>query len=453
MLTERLAEFVLSTRSADLPGSVIDAATFACMDTLACALVGTPEPAAAIAYRWVEEQGGRARATLWGRSLRSSVAEAAFANGVAAHAIDFDDALPTLRGHPSTTLVPAAFAVGEDSGASGLDVLAAYAIGLELCGKLGGAIGPGHYLAGWHTTSTIGVLASTAVAARLWKLDASTLRTAWGIAASQSSGLVRNFGSMTKPFHAGHAARCAVQAVWLAKNGYSADPSIFDGKGGFFALYGKGDGDDLDTLPARLGQPWEIFEPGVYVKRWPCCYGNHRPIGGLMALVAEHGIRADEISDIEIGFLPGADAALINTNPQTGLEAKFSIEYVAAALLLDGDVTLASFTDAMVQRPAARDLMKKVRRRPIADAGIYSGLVGYADVMVTTTRGAFSIRVDKTPGSPAWPLTRADREAKFMDCSRFVLGDAGATALLAHMNGLRDAPDLQALSRGSMLPR
>jgi 2-methylcitrate dehydratase PrpD len=126
---------------------------------------------------------------------------------------------------------------------------------------------------------------------------------------------------------------------------------------------------------------------------------------------------------------------------------------VAAALLLDGDVTRASFTDAMVQRPAARDLMKKVRRRPIADAGIYSGLVGYADVMVTTTRGAFSIRVDKTPGSPAWPLTRADREAKFMDCSRFVLGDAGATALLAHMNGLRDAPDLQALSRGSMLPR
>lgn len=450
MLTEHLAEFVLSTRSSDLPEALMEAAAFACLDTVACALIGVPEPCADLAWRWVQEQGGHERATLWGRRLRTSVPEAAFANGVAAHAIDFDDALPTLRGHPSTTLVPVAFAVAEDSQSSGQDVLAAYLIGLELCGKLGAAMGAGHYLGGWHTTSTIGVIASTAVAARLWNLDPLTLRTAWGIAASQASGLVRNFGSMTKPFHAGHAARCAVQATWLAKNGYSADTTIFDGKGGFFATYSKGDGDALADLPAKLGQPWEIQQPGVYVKRWPCCYANHRPIGGLMSLVAQHGIRAEEIEWIEIGFLPGADAALINTDPQTGLEAKFSIEYVAAALLLDGDITLASFSDEMVQRPAARQLMKKVLRCPIAADGIYSGLVGYADVDIRTSRGKFSVRVDKTPGSPEWPLSIADRNAKFLDCATPTLGPEGALNLLTHLHGLRGAIQLQDLSRACM---
>jgi 2-methylcitrate dehydratase PrpD len=123
----------------------------------------------------------------------ASAADAAFANGVASHALDFDDSQPSLRGHPSATMIPAALAVGELTGASGADVLAAYALGLEIAGKLGRALGHGHFMRGWHSTATIGVMSSTAVAARLYELDAKALQTAWGLAASQVAGLVRNF--------------------------------------------------------------------------------------------------------------------------------------------------------------------------------------------------------------------------------------------------------------------
>ncbi|GAA4332282.1 MmgE/PrpD family protein [Pigmentiphaga soli] len=451
MLTRRLAEFVIETSKQDIPGAVLDAARNAFIDTVGCALAGVSEPVSELAARWVDETGARPQATVWGRRLSSSPAEAAFANGIASHALDFDDAMPTLRGHPSTTLVPAALAAGEVVAAAGESVLAAYVLGLEVAGKLGSAVGDGHYFRGWHTTATIGMLASTAAAARLWKLTPAELCTAWGLAASQVSGLVRNFGSMAKPFHAGHAARAGILSAWMAKRGFTAEPAVFDVPGGFMSTYGGGDGPPLEECVARLGQPWEIFEPGVFVKRWPCCYANHRPVGGILRLVAEHGIRVEEIEAVEVGFLPGGDGALVSTDPQTGLEAKFSIEYSAAAVLLDGDLTLATFTDPMVRRPQARALMARVRRHRLEAEGTYSGLKGYTDVaIVTAGRGRFALRVDKTPGSPAWPLTDAERERKFIGCAALALDDASLRRLLDRLVDMRALPDVHAVTQATV---
>ncbi len=449
-ITGALAAFVADTRAADVPLPVRAAACSSLTDTLGVALAGVREPASEIAASWVSEIGAAPRSTCWGRTIATSPAEAAFANGIAAHALDFDDSHPSLRGHPSATLIPAALAVGEATRASGLDVLAAYALGLEVAGKLSRALGHGHFIRGWHTTATIGTLAATAVAARLWRLDTSQLRRAWGIAASQVSGLVRNFGTMTKPFHAGNAARNGVAAAWLARAGFTANEAIFDGAGGVLDTYRGGDGEAVEGLAVRLGAPWEILDPGVFVKRWPCCYSNHRAVGGLFQLVAEHGVRADEIEEIAVGFLPGGDTALVSRDPHTGLEGKFSIEYVAAAVLADGELTLDTFTDAMVQRAPIRALMQKVRRYRIPDEKVYSGIAGYLDVTLKTARGDYTLRVDRVPGSPAWPLAASERIAKFMDCAARTLGAAGAQRLLELCEAAEALPDIGALVQATV---
>lgn len=439
MLTQQLAKAVLEAR--DIPADALAAARHACIDTVGVALAGVPEDCAVISRRWVEQAGGTPVATVWGTGLRTSPMEAAFTNGIAAHALDFDDSLPTLRGHPSATLVPAMFAAAEITQASGKAVLEAYVVGAEIAGLLGRAVGAGHYMRGWHTTATVGIMSTTAAVARLLGLTVEQLQHAWGIAASETSGLVCNFGTMTKPFHAGHAARCAMVAATLAHSGFTANSAIFDGGQNFFSTYAGEDGEPLAELVGGFGPPWQVLSPSIYVKRWPCCYCNHRPVGGLLKIAAAHEIRIDDVTQIRIGFLPGSDTALVSTDPHTGLEGKFSIEYCAAATLLDGKLTLDSFTDAMVQRPQIRALMKKVKRERIEAEGTFSGAVGYADVSVETTRGNFQLRVDKTPGSPEWPMTPADLAEKFLDCAARTLGAQAAARLLAALEQLDTLPD------------
>jgi 2-methylcitrate dehydratase PrpD len=449
MLTQKLADFVINTSISDLPREALDGARDALIDTIGCGLAGTPEEACRIVVRFLRDQGGNAQATVWGVGLATTVSDAAFANGVFTHALDYDDTQSNLRGHPSAALVPAILAVGEYTHASGLDALGAYAIGLEVAGKLGRAFGDGHYLHGWHATATVGVFAAAAAAGRLLGLSVEQLRRALGIAASESSGLVRNFGTMTKPFNAGHAAKGGVIAAMLAKQGFTADASIFDGKDGFLSIYGGADGQPLDELLGRLAQPWEVIQPGLFFKRWPCCYCNHRSIGGLLQMIPEHGLKPDEIEAIEIGFPPGSDTALIANDPRTGLQGKFSIEYVAAATLLDGKVTLESFTDEMVNRPEVRRLMQKVRRYRIEDSRTFAGTVGYNDLTIRTTRGEFKMHVDKTPGSPVWPVSAEERDEKFLDCAGRVLSGAEARELLDLLLKCRSLADVGPLVRAT----
>jgi 2-methylcitrate dehydratase PrpD len=262
---------------------------------------------------------------------------------------------------------------------------------------------------------------------------------------------VRNFGTMAKSFHAGHAARCGVLSAWMARHEFSANENIFDGDDSMLNTYrGGDDGVPLADVADRLGRPWEILEPGIYTKRWPCCYSTHRPVGSVFELVEQNGVRTDEVNEVAIGFLPGTDTPLVYHDPQTGLEGKFSIEYVVAAALLDRKLALETFTDAMVRRPEIRALMRKVRGYAIPDTKLYSGISGYTDVAVQTRHGRFEMRVDRVPGSPAWPLTRQDRSEKFNDCAARVLGAAGAKRLLQLCEDCRALPDVRELARATV---
>jgi 2-methylcitrate dehydratase PrpD len=451
-LTSRFAKFVTQTPSHALDEAVTQAASRALTDTLGVGLGGREDHASGIAAQWVAAMGGAPQATLWGRAERASAADAAFLNAIQAHVLDYDDSSLNLRGHPSAILVSVALAVGEAMNASGADVLAAYAIGLEVSAKLSPALGPDHYFRGWHTSSTVGIFGATAVAARLIGLDEMQLRHAWGIAASQAAGLTRNFGTMTKALHIGNAARNGIVAAQLAKGGFTGDMDIFEGKGGFVDVYtgfkpavpspqpashARGEGElKLEAQVERLGNPWELLDPGLYVKRWPCCYASHRPIAGMLDMIARHKLAAEDIERVDVGFLPGQTHPLNHRRPRNELEAKFSIEYPIAAAILDRRVGLDSFADDQVERPAAQALMEKVGRFSIPDEKTYNGLSGYNVIRISTRGATIEEKITGTPGAPYEPMTDEDRREKFVSCALRVMPREKAEALYAKAAGL-----------------
>ena len=448
MLTQRLAEFIVETEN--VPKPVLHGATNALIDTLGVVLIGTLEPVSKIAQKWVADVGARPQSTVWGSPLITSPGEAAFANGIAGHVLDWDDTSPSLRGHPSTTLIPTVLAVGEALHASGPAMLKAYAIGLEVAGKIAKTLGNSHYTLGWHNSATVGVFSCTAAAGRMMGLDVMQMRHALGIAASQAAGLLRNFGTMTKSFHTGHAARCGIHAAALAHSGFTADVSIFDGKNSFLVTYGGDDTQPFAPFVDKLADPWEVLDPGINFKRWPCCYQIHRGVIGLMDMLAQNNISTEEIQKINIGFPPGSDAALIYDDPQNSLEAKFSAHYTAASYVLDRKLGLESYTDEMVMRPAVRAVMKKISRHLVPDTKTYAGTIGYTDVEIVTARGSFSRRVQQAETRAAWIVTDAEHDEKFLECAVPSLGRDQANNVLSIARGCEDLKDVSILARATI---
>lgn len=440
--TRSLANFVIETPAGEIPEEVFERAGTALVDTVGCALAGCTEEASAIALETARDLGAAPRAGIWGHGLKTAPSAAAFVNGISAHVLDLDDSLPGLRGHPSAPILAAALAVAEAEGATGRDLLAAFALAVEVTGKVGKVIGHGHYFHGWHTTATVGIFGTTAAVSRLLGADAGELCNAWGIVASMMGGLRRNFGTMTKSFGVGHAASAGVDAALLAHKGFTASESIFDGDDGVFAVYAGDDGIQPGETLDLLGNPWSLLNPGISVKRWPCCYGAHRPLGGVFELIETHDIKPEEVEAVGIGFLPMSDKALIHKDPQTGMEGKFSIEYCVAGALVDREITLGSFTDEKVRRPVIRDLMSKVERRHIDAEGSFNAHYGYTDIEIRTRDGVHTISVDRTPGSLAWPLSVSEIREKFIGCAGNVMDSARAAVLYDRLRTIAECGDV-----------
>lgn len=442
MDTRELCAFIVETKGEKIPRETRVQAQAAVIDTLGVALGGSIGEAARIARRYADSIGARPATLVWGTPQRTAAAEAAFINAISGHVLDFDDTLPSLTGHPSVPLCAAGLAASSGRVVTGQEFLSAFVLAIEVAGTFGHALKHGHYAEGWHPTATVGAFSSAAMAGRILGLTVEQMQCVFGLAAAQSAGMVRNFGTMAKPFQAGHAARSGYMAAWLAGQGMTASGDILEGRRGYIAAYG---GEDASLDVPALGEPWEILSPGIYVKRWPCCYGVHRAVAGIFEMIADHAIVPEDVERVEVGFLPDADRALIHTDPQSGLEGKFSIEYCAAAALLDRKITLASFRDEAVQRPEIRALMQKVHRFPMPGEGSFSGVHGYTDVIIQTTRGRFERRVEHTPGSPQAPMTMEDRREKFMSCSDPILGEERSARLLETLESFEELEDVARL--------
>ena len=239
--TAGVAEFLVKSRWEDCPPEAVEAARRAILDCLGVMLAGSVEPPARIIQRIAEMEGGTPLATVVGTGRRTGATWAALANGTAAHALDYDDTNFAMMGHPSAPVLSAALAVGELALADGRSLVHAFLLGFEVETTLAEVVNPPHYYRGWHATCTLGTLGAAAAAAHLLGLDAAQTRVALAVAASQASGLKENFGTMTKPFHAGHAARSGVLAALMAREGWTASEQALEGPQGFFAVLGAGD--------------------------------------------------------------------------------------------------------------------------------------------------------------------------------------------------------------------
>ncbi len=442
-LTERLARFVAGTT--DVPAEARLQARRAVLDTLGVILAGSREEASRIVAGWVREQGGVPEASVLGHGFRAALAEAALANGVSGHALDFDDVSASMRGHPSVPLLPALLALAEKQGGSGRELLSAFVLGFEVECRLGRAMGGPHYALGWHATATLGSLGAAAACGRLLGLDAGRTQMALGIAASLASGVQQNFGTMTKPLHAGWAARNGVVAASLAARGLTADAEALEGPNGFLRAATAGAEIDPAMALEGLGGSWEIVTPGIGVKLYPCCYATHRAIDAALALRQRYGIDPAGIERVEARLSSGTLIPLQRELPSTGLRGKFSLEYCLAAAFLDGRVALESFSDEAVRRPQAQALAPKVTAVEEGPEMAFP-IEGFAAVRIVLATGAtFEGRVDAPRGDPEHPLTWEELAAKFRDCAALALPPQAVDRAIAAIEGLEEARDVRGL--------
>lgn len=424
-LTEILTRFVLATPAAEIPQDAIDKATANIVDTVGCILAGSNSEVREPLEAFLRQEPAQGTHVVAGTNLHTSAALAALLNGTFGHALDFDDVLSMMPAHPSAVVLPSLFTAldGETSGAHFLD---AYVIGIEVGARLGLGISNGHYRRGFHATGTLAIFSAIAALGRLLRLDAEILRTAFGIGASMSSGVRCNFGTMTKPFHAGWAAHNAVHAVRLARVGFSANTCAFEAKAGFFDAYGT-EQSDLTRVAEMLGKPFVVATPGLALKKFPCIYLLHRPIDALIGLRERLQLTPDNVEFIECRGAPGAFLPLISKLPETGLEGKFSLEYVLAVGAIDGRYNLSTFSNEAVRRPVLKKLYPRMRR--VEDVRCLggdsepqtrsAGSLGFIEVTVARRDGLQeTVRIERPPGAPERPLTWDDLRAKFFDCGR-----------------------------------
>ena len=423
-LTADVGEFIAGVMDASVPEDVRRLAKRSILDGIGLAVAGSRSAAARIARREIEGYGELHReATVLGTDLALPARFAAFLNGLAIHADDYDDTqlatLPDrvygLLTHPTAPVLPAVLALGERDDRSGRDALLAYLIGVEVETKVAEAIDPRHYSHGFHSTGTAGTIGSAAAASRLLGLDPSTTRVALGIAASQAGGLRENFGTMTKPFHAGRAAESGVLAASLASADFTAATNILEAKRGFFQA--AGGGYDRTMIDGRLGNPWTFADPGVSIKPHPSGSLTHPAMGAFLDLVLKNDLRPADVKRIRIGTNKHMPTALIHHRPADELAAKFSMEFCLAILLLERRAGLAEFKDEVVNRADVQAMITRItfEADPAADEGGFREMTSLIDVELNDGR-LIRARAEFAKGSPANPMRDDELEDKFLQC-------------------------------------
>lgn len=423
-VSERVASFALRTKYEDIPHEVIELGKKSILDAIGLALYGATDETWSILDKYMapfrNQQGG---ATVIGTDVTLPARFAAFVNGVAIHSEDYDDTqLAThsdrvygLLTHPTAPVLPAALATAELQKIDGKSFMTAYHLGVEVECKVAEAISPRHYEDGFHSTGTCGVFGSAIACSKLNNLSLQKTLVSMGIAASQASGLRENFGTMTKPFHAGHATEAGLVAVDLASLGWTAADKILEAPRGFFHAYGGTY--DPATMEA-LGSPWTFASPGVSIKPYPSGSLTHPAMTELQRLIREHNIKAADVESVEVGTNKNMPNALIHHDPKTALEAKFSMEYCIAILLLERKAGLSEFKDAVVARSDVHEMIRKVHFvvSPEAESAGYDKMTSILKVKLTNGQ-IITGRADYAKGSPANPMSFEEVADKFMGCA------------------------------------
>lgn len=362
--TQRMASFITNAKFEDIPTPAVNLAKLCLLDAVGCAIYGTTRPLGKIFTGIVDELGGKPVARVLGTSIETNAVNAAMANGTLGHSEDFDD---FTGGHQAVLLMPVVLAMGEEARLSGKQALLSYIVGFDITLNVTHAMGEDHYGKGWHNTSSIGTLGSTAAAAKMLNLDEMQTRMALGIGASQCAGLRANFGTMTKPFHPGNACRAGVLAAKMASKGYESNPDVMEHRFGYAAVYGE-EMMSLAAVARHLGNPWALMGSGkevangIAIKIWPCCGGTHGANTAMTKLLKKNPFKAEDVASVDIVTTHEPSCMAPNLRwPKSGLQGKFSTWFTVASMIVDGGkLDLSSFTNEAAMRPAVQDMLKKV---------------------------------------------------------------------------------------------
>jgi 2-methylcitrate dehydratase PrpD len=454
-ITPYIAKFVAEARYADLPEGVIELGKKSLLDAFGLALVGGKSKGSGILRRYFATLGcPNEGAPVFGSRVRLPLRFAAFANGVSIHMEDFDDtqlavAQDRVYGqltHPTAPVFPAAVGTADLLHASGREFLLGYHVGIEVACKIAEACSPRAYKNGFHSTGVFGVFGSMAACAKLRGYKADIVAQAIAIAGSQAAGLSQNFGTLMKPFHAGHAAEAGVVAADLAAMGWDGAVNIMEAQNGFFHAYGGSY--DPDSLLHKLGTPWTFASPGISIKPYPSGSLTHPGMTEMARLIGREGIKAADIAQVEVGTNSQMSKSLHYHAPQKGLEAKFSMEYCIAVLLVAGKAGLGEFTDEVVSRPDMQEMMGRVRFYvdPEAEAAGYSKMTTILKIHLKDGR-TLSSRADFGKGSPADPMSYDEVAEKFRGCASYAgWPDDKASRIIENVKHIEDLPDVGALA-------
>lgn len=439
-LTQDIGAFISGLRYEEIPEAGLASVRNGFTDYTAATILGRNDDVTRVVTMVTGPRGGDSR--LCFGAGRATAPEAALINGASAHAQDYDDVglggiQPT---HPSACIAPAIFAEAEALGRSGKDMLTAYVAAFETWGELGSRDPDPPHLKGWHSTGTFGAIAAAAAAASLHKLDAPRAAHAVAIASSMAAGVVGNFGSMTKPFHAGRSAQSGVLAARLAAAGMTATKNSLESDVGFLKAISPAGKVDVET-PARFRERWWIVSHGLGFKLFPMCYGAHRALDGVLELLQAHPFGADEVESIEVEASRLQYTNLVHTDPKNALDAKFSMEFAMASAVLLRRVTRAEFDDSFVNRPDVRAMMKKVSRKFLPG----KGPDGDGMVVLLKDGRRLEKKFREPLGHPRRPPSQEAIWTKFQDCTDGALSPADQKRMfdmLQHADSLARPSDL-----------
>ena len=434
--TRTLAQFIADTKFENLPAPVVEAAKIAILDGVANMVAGSVEELADIIGRYVQDAGGTPQASVVGWGYRTNPPAAAFANGVFGHCLDYE-----IQGFPPThgtsSCLPAALALAERDHVSGARVITAYVLGWELQGRLRAASAPATR-PGYHPPGLVGPLGGAAAAAKTLDLDVDQTLMALGIAASRTGGLTANTGTMVKSTHPGNAARMGAEAGILAAMGYTASDEVLESPVGYAAAIFGGDF-DWDVATGSLGASWRLVDPGFDVKRFPAQVYMQNVIEAALNLREQNGLNPNHIERATIHRRGRGHSGPI---PRSGLDGKFSVEYCAAAALLDGRVGIDTFTD---DRRFSPDMEEMLGRVGVDPEGPESGATRITAVL--KDGGAISAECAAFSGSAANPMSREQRLAKVRDCFNRALSDPDSEHVLEMVENLEGLDDVGQLMR------
>ncbi|HXM21969.1 MAG TPA: MmgE/PrpD family protein [Terriglobales bacterium] len=454
-LTDYVGRFVATTKYEDIPEDVIELGKKSILDSVGLALAGSMAQTGTLCRQYVENLGIReGKATIIGSARKTSPRFAAFANGVSIHADDFDDTQLSaakdrvygLLVHPTVPVLPAIFALAERGGVSGKDLMLAYHLGVEVECKIAESISPRHYQDGFHSTGTCGPFGSAAACAKLLRFELSQILNAFGLVASQSGGLRENFGTMTKPFQAGHAAESGLVSAELVALGWTAAEQILEADRGFFHAFGGSY--DAAAIMDRLGKPWTFASPGISLKPYPSGSLAHPAMTEMMRLIEANNIQADQVEKVDVGANHNVTTTLLRHQPKTGLEAKFSMEFCMAILLLERKAGLGEFSDKAVQRADVREMIRRINFYvdPEAESAGYDKMTSLLKIHLKDGK-VIAGRADFAKGSPANPMTFEEAATKFRGCAEYAdWPKVKAEKIIAFVRALDSAPDVGALS-------